>query len=369
MGKPAARIGDTTAHGGAIVAGAPTVLIGGKPAARQGDMHTCPLVNPGVPPPPHVGGPGTMGSPTVLICGTMALRMGDMVTCSGPPDSVMMGCPTVLIGEGGAGGGGGAGMAGAAASAAIAGTESESEENHFFHVAFVDKKGNPIRGVKYKLKSPDGKEVKGALTGPIKKTGVKQGNYEIQLIAILNAQWSKKEARDGETLKMSAEAIGFESSAKAVFKVWEKDINAADKLITTIEGVEVKGDKVEAQWQYEYIDDTEDTPEGPNQDSRTKYQNPSYYFTVTIDDCRARSPILGYKDFVELQLEDSSGSSIANARYRVFLSDGEVREGQLDGNGYKKIEDVPTGKWGVEFPDYPYYDEDSDEGEDEEEEG
>jgi uncharacterized Zn-binding protein involved in type VI secretion len=28
-GKPAARIGDTTAHGGSIVLGAPTVMIGG----------------------------------------------------------------------------------------------------------------------------------------------------------------------------------------------------------------------------------------------------------------------------------------------------------------------------------------------------
>lgn len=28
-GKPAARMGDTTAHGGSIVAGAPTVMIGG----------------------------------------------------------------------------------------------------------------------------------------------------------------------------------------------------------------------------------------------------------------------------------------------------------------------------------------------------
>jgi uncharacterized Zn-binding protein involved in type VI secretion len=28
-GKPAARMGDTTAHGGAIVLGAPTVMIGG----------------------------------------------------------------------------------------------------------------------------------------------------------------------------------------------------------------------------------------------------------------------------------------------------------------------------------------------------
>lgn len=28
-GKPAARLGDTTAHGGSVVAGAPTVVIGG----------------------------------------------------------------------------------------------------------------------------------------------------------------------------------------------------------------------------------------------------------------------------------------------------------------------------------------------------
>ncbi len=34
---PAARITDITAHGGSIVLGEPTVLIGGLPAARVGD--------------------------------------------------------------------------------------------------------------------------------------------------------------------------------------------------------------------------------------------------------------------------------------------------------------------------------------------
>lgn len=68
MGKPAARMGDMTVHGGAIVVGEPTVLIGGLPAARVGDMHTCPMVNPGAPPPPHVGGPiMPPGAVTVLI--------------------------------------------------------------------------------------------------------------------------------------------------------------------------------------------------------------------------------------------------------------------------------------------------------------
>lgn len=98
MSKPAARMGDLTAHGGTIVAGYPTVLIGGQPAARMGDMHVCPMVTPGVPPIPHVGGPITMGSATVLIGGQPAARMGDMATCTGPPDTIAAGCPTVLIG-------------------------------------------------------------------------------------------------------------------------------------------------------------------------------------------------------------------------------------------------------------------------------
>jgi len=29
----------------------------GMPAARAGDMHMCPMVTPGTPPIPHVGGP------------------------------------------------------------------------------------------------------------------------------------------------------------------------------------------------------------------------------------------------------------------------------------------------------------------------
>ena len=98
MSKPAARMGDMTAHGGSIVVGLPTVLIGGQPAARLGDMHVCPMVTPGVPPIPHVGGPITLGSATVLIGGQPAARMGDMATCVGPPDTIAAGCPTVLIG-------------------------------------------------------------------------------------------------------------------------------------------------------------------------------------------------------------------------------------------------------------------------------
>jgi len=70
------------------------------PAARVGDMHTCPLVTPGTPPIPHVGGPILPpGCPTVLIGAQPAARVSDMAMCVGPPDSIAMGSPTVLIGS------------------------------------------------------------------------------------------------------------------------------------------------------------------------------------------------------------------------------------------------------------------------------
>jgi len=101
--RPAARLGDPTAHGGSINVGCSTVIIGGQPAARVGDMHVCPDVTPGIPPIPHVGGPIITGSPTVIIGGMPAARVTDMAVCTGPPDVILSGCPTVLIGAGGAG--------------------------------------------------------------------------------------------------------------------------------------------------------------------------------------------------------------------------------------------------------------------------
>ena len=69
-----------------------------QPAARVGDMHTCPMATPATPPVPHVGGPVLPpGGITVLIGGQPAARMGDMCTCVGPPDVIAQGAPTVLI--------------------------------------------------------------------------------------------------------------------------------------------------------------------------------------------------------------------------------------------------------------------------------
>jgi uncharacterized Zn-binding protein involved in type VI secretion len=95
---PAARLGDTTSHGTPLGPGpgCPTVLIGSMPAWRAGsDTHVCPLVN-GVQ--PHVGGVIAVGSTSVLIGGMPAARLGDVITEAGGPNSVALGCLTVEIG-------------------------------------------------------------------------------------------------------------------------------------------------------------------------------------------------------------------------------------------------------------------------------
>lgn len=68
------------------------------PAARLTDFHECPMQTPAVPPIPHVGGPVVgPGAPTVLIGGLPAARVGDMLVCVGPPDSIVKGSSSVMI--------------------------------------------------------------------------------------------------------------------------------------------------------------------------------------------------------------------------------------------------------------------------------
>jgi uncharacterized Zn-binding protein involved in type VI secretion len=90
---PAARVGDTTNHGGTIVGpGVSTVLIAGMPAAVVGDTHVCSL-----PPNTHqpTASPFPSGSSTVLIGGMPALRTSDTCACGA---MAAVGSPTVLLG-------------------------------------------------------------------------------------------------------------------------------------------------------------------------------------------------------------------------------------------------------------------------------
>lgn len=347
-GKPAARVGDMTAHGGSIVGpGAPTVMIGGKPAAVVGDMHVCPMVTPGVPPVPHVGGPVLPpGAPTVLIMKKPAVCVGDMATCTGPPDTILPpGCPTVLIGSGGGGGGaGGPGSGGGGAKAKAA--ESKVEEGHYLDVKFTDKAGKPITGVGYTVKGPDGASADGVVTGQVKKSGVEQGSYEIAIRAITKAEWSTEKAMVGDKVKLIAETAGVPAGEKAEMEIFVKDLNAADHLLEKLEA-QVQGDKIEGEWELAV-----DGPFLEDQDAKRDkgaYVSPKFYFIVKAAGLSARSKILSIKDYFEMELKDEDGKPVGGAKYRAVLPDGTIKEGTLDSNGYAKLKKVPPGRVEVTF--------------------
>ncbi|MHB1001986.1 MAG: PAAR domain-containing protein [Armatimonadota bacterium] len=85
MADSAARLGDTSSHGGTIISGASRTLINGIPAARKGDLHSCPIEGHGV---TQI----VTGSDSVDIEGSPAARVGDSTGCgavinSGSPDT------------------------------------------------------------------------------------------------------------------------------------------------------------------------------------------------------------------------------------------------------------------------------------------
>ena len=220
----------------------------GKPAARLTDMHVCPLVTGLV---PHVGGPITgPGAPNVLIGGMPAAVVGDICVCTGPPDTIVMGsagvmiggrpaarmgdvtahggnivlgCPTVMIGEvGGAAPGAGAAvaaMAGAVhasfpASAAVAGAvagaapplpatvvgveamkpQQQTADRSWFQAQVKYDDGTPAAGVSYMLTLPDGTERKGTTDseGMVREGGVPPGQCSLSLPELEGTSWERR---------------------------------------------------------------------------------------------------------------------------------------------------------------------------------
>ncbi|MBT8339657.1 MAG: PAAR domain-containing protein [Desulfatitalea sp.] len=74
MARPQARLGDISSHGGVIITAALHTIINGKPAARLGDLHACPI-------PGHGITPIVTGSLDTTTEGLPDARIGDMTAC------------------------------------------------------------------------------------------------------------------------------------------------------------------------------------------------------------------------------------------------------------------------------------------------
>jgi len=297
----AARIGDLTIHGGTIVAGAATVSINGRPAARQGDLHVCPMCNPGSPPPPHVGGPITGGASTVSIEQRPAARVGDACACSGPPDAIAAGEPTVQIGDGGdrvqIGGTGGTTQVGGRGMTRIGGGQASAPETApdrdgpigrsirsgaaapvraplnsnrppapFLQVSICDAAGAPRAGAPVSLQPVSSAPASGepaARSGEALRLLPGDGclrrapfpateDHRVQFPQVFGAEWSAGRVQVGDTVWIRASASGIDDGTPLPVRVLQ--VSRASGDLTTVYETEtpVTDGRIDLPWTSEF---------------------------------------------------------------------------------------------------------------------
>ena len=87
MARRQARLGDRSDHGGEIVSGAFRTLVNGRPVARMGDKHDCPV-------PGHGTTDIVSGSPDTQTEGRPNARVGDAADCGA---RIITGSPNTYV--------------------------------------------------------------------------------------------------------------------------------------------------------------------------------------------------------------------------------------------------------------------------------
>jgi hypothetical protein len=173
------------------------------------------------------------------------------------------------------------------------------------------------------------------------------GLYLFPLVEIKNLKWDKQEARRGDILKLTADIKGLADGNEAEMQIWEHDADEAHDLVTKFP-VTIKSQKIETEWEFQYVDDTDDIP--TEEETEKGYNPPEYFFRMILAGVSADSGLLQFKDWIEVKLKDDEGNPIPDEDYKLYLPDGKVKSGKLDKNGYAKENDIPPGKYKIEYP-------------------
>ncbi|MBS4036126.1 MAG: hypothetical protein KGZ85_16810 [Ignavibacterium sp.] len=186
-------------------------------------------------------------------------------------------------------------------------------------------------------------EVKFSKHGVSKKS---RGLYLFPGVEIKNLKWDKQEAKRGDILNLTADIKGLADGNEAEIQIWEHDNDEAHDLITKFP-VKIKDQKIEADWEFEYVDDTDDIPS--QEENEKGYQWPEYFFRVVCAGKSADSGLLRFKDWVEIKVIDKENSPRVDEKYIVLLPNAEKIEGKVDTEGFIKLDNLPPGKIKIEF--------------------
>ena len=203
-----------------------------------------------------------------------------------------------------------------------------------------------------------------SFTAKLPKHGLEMKSNTLKVIPpikVTNMKWGQKEARREDVVKLSADIEGVPDETEVIIHIYEHDQDGAHDFITKFPCC-VKNKKIDAEWEYEYHEDTDEIPTDEEMKKYGKSYNPSEYFWV-VDVYGKRfgekqeSGLLEFKDWVSIELKDEQRNVIGNVDYVLHLPDGSEKRGTLDDDGIAKEEDIPPGKIIIEFvnSDEEYY--------------
>ena len=191
-----------------------------------------------------------------------------------------------------------------------------------------------------------------SFTAKLPKHGLEMKSDTLKVIppiTVTNMKWGQKEARREDVVKLSADIEGVPDETEVMIHIYEYDQDGAHDFITKFP-CRVKNKKIEAEWEYEYH---EDTDEIPTDEEMKKYGNsynpPEYFWVVDVYGKRfgdeQESGLLEFKDWIEIELVSYTG----NEEYILHFPDGTQRKASFDGEGVLKEENIPPGPYSIEI--------------------
>ncbi len=188
-------------------------------------------------------------------------------------------------------------------------------------------------------------------TAKLSKLGLEKKSNSIILlppIKISNLKWDKNEARRGDILKLTADVKGAYDGAETTIEIFEHDNDGAHDLVVSFPAL-VKSQKIKTEWEFQYVEDTDDIPD--DNEAENGYNNPEYFFRVTIAGVSEDSGLLKFKDTVEIVWRYENGQPAANQKFKIVTADGEEKQETFDGDGRYLFEDAPPGPYKIVLED------------------
>ncbi|MBT8341153.1 MAG: hypothetical protein HKP58_06480 [Desulfatitalea sp.] len=232
-------------------------------------------------------------------------------------------------------------------------------------VEVIDKKGKTIKKVKGNVYGnyfsdaiviPDKAEAALMFVAKLPKHKLERKS-DICLILppvkILNQKWGQKQARRGDTVRLTADVENIPDGSEVMIFIYEYDRDGAHDHITRFP-CRIENRQINLEWNYAYHEDTDEIPTDEEMKKHSRRYNPPEYFWVAeygrkrFGD-QQESGLLEFKDWIRIELKDELGAGVGNEQYILHLPDGSSKKGSLNDEGVAEEKDVPPGKVDIEY--------------------